>query len=81
MNTCVARHFSDECLFFPLQIPSTVGAIVVCINKFTVLALVGLNVLTPTGDLYNNIPICPFRTGKYPCKVGNGILRFGGDVN
>lgn len=68
-------------MFFPLQIPSTVGAIVYCINKFTMLALVGLNVLTPTRDLYKNIRICPFRTGKYPCTVVNEILRYRGDVN
>lgn len=68
-------------MFFPLQIPSTVGAIVYCIDKFTMLALVGFNVLTPTRDLYKNIPICPFRTGEYSCKVVNEIPRYGGDVN
>lgn len=81
MNTFAARNFSDESMFFPLQIPSTVGAIVYYINKFSMLPLVGLNVLTPTRDLYKYIPICPLRTGKYPCKVVNEIPRFGGDVN
>lgn len=65
----------------PLAIPSTVGAIVYYINKLTMLALVGLNVLTPTRDLYKYIPICPFRTDKYPCKLANEIPRYKGDVN
>lgn len=29
----IFRHFSDEWKFFPLQIPSTFGAIVHCVNK------------------------------------------------